>query len=139
MAYGIYLALDQDRYFRNNFSSTNPLTGTIYTDINQTTVKDLTGYSIFIRMSRPNGPGRFSDFLNKEAIAVVEANGTWSLALSTGQVPHRGVYYVTAEISNTSDIESTLNRVEFYILEGPDGSGSQGGLLTESGEQLLIE
>jgi len=121
MAYGIYLSLDQDRFFRNNFSSTNPLTGTIYTDINQTSAKDLTGYTIIIRMSRPNGPGRFSDFLNKTATIVVAANGTWSLALASGEVPQRGVFYVTAEISNATDTESTLNRVEFQIIQGPTG------------------
>jgi len=121
MAYGIYLSLDQDRFFRNNFSSTNPLTGTIYTDINQTSAKNLTGYTIIIRMSRPNGPGRFSDFLNKTATIVVAANGTWSLALASGEVPQRGVFYVTAEISNATDTESTLNRVEFQIIQGPTG------------------
>lgn len=119
MAYGLWLSLDQDRFFRNNFSSTNPLTGTIYTDINQTTAKNLTGYTITIRMSRPNGPGRFSDFVNKTATIVVAANGTWSLALGSGETPHRGIYYVTAELTKTGDRESTLNRVEFHILEGP--------------------
>ena len=119
MAYGLYLSLDQDRWFRNNFSSTNPLTGTIYTDINQTVAKDLTGYTITVRMSKPNGPGRFSDFLNKTATAVVEANGTWSLALGAGETPHRSLYYVTAELTKAGDQESTLNRVEINILEGP--------------------
>ena len=119
MAAGLYLSLDQDQWFRNNFSSTNPLTGTIYTDINQTSAKDLTGYAITIRMSRPNGPGRFSDFFNKTASIVVAANGTWSYAIAQSELPHRGVYYVTAELTKAGDQESTLNRVEFHILEGP--------------------
>lgn len=119
MAYGIWLSLDQERFFRNNFSSTNPITGTIYTDINQTTAKNLTGYTLKIRMSRPNGPGRFSDFLNQAGTIVTAADGTWSLAIASGTTPHRGVYYVSVEISKSGDQETTLNRVEFHILEGP--------------------
>jgi len=120
MAYGLYLSLDQDRWFRENFSSTEKLTGTIYTDINQTSAKDLTGFTINIRLSRSEGPGKFGDFFNKTASAVVAANGTWSYAVQRGEMPTRGLYYVTAELSAaTTDKMSTLNRVQLYVLEGP--------------------
>ena len=70
MAYGLYLAADQDRWFRNNFSDEDLLTGTVYTDINQTTAKDLTGYTVTVRLSRRDGPGRHGDFLNAPAWIV---------------------------------------------------------------------
>ena len=119
MAYGLWMSLDQTRWYRNNFSATNPLTGTIYTDINQTTAKNLTGYAITVRLSKTTGPGRFSDFLNKAATIVVAANGTWSLALTSGDTPQRGLYYVTCELTKSGDQESTLNRVELFMLQGP--------------------
>lgn len=119
MAYGLYLSLDQPRWFRDNFSATNKLTGTIYTDINQTTAKNLTGYTLKVRLSKPDGPGKFSDFFDKTASIVVAANGTWEYAVQDGDMPARGLYYMTLEIAQSGDQESTLNRVEFHILEGP--------------------
>lgn len=116
MAAGLYLSLDQDRWMRNDFSATNKLTGTIYTDINQTSAKNLTGYTITIRM---NVPERIGDRFGKEASIVVAANGTWSYAVGESEMPPRGVYYVLAELSKTGDRESTLNRVELQVLGGP--------------------
>jgi hypothetical protein len=119
MAYGLYLSLDQSEWFRDDFSADNKLTGTLYTDINQTSAKDLTGYTITVRLSKTNGIGRFTDFFNKTASIVVAANGTWEYAVTEGDMPRRGVYYVTVQISKSGARESTLNRVEFNILEGP--------------------
>lgn len=118
MAYGLYLALDQDRWFRGDFSATNALTGTIYTDINQQTVKNLTGFTVTLRFHRPI---HFGDFFNKTATIVVAANGTFSYNFVAGDAPPRGIYFVKVELSKSGDLESTLNRVELIILGGPSG------------------
>jgi len=118
MAYGIYLTLDQDQWFNADFSATNKLTGTIYTDINRQTAKNLTGYTLKLRMHRPK---HFGDFFNKTADIVVAADGTWSYAVKQGEIPPRGIYYVKLEIAKSGDQESTLNRVELHVLEGPGG------------------
>ena len=118
MAYGLYLATDQSRWFRGDFSSDNAFTGTIFTDINQTTAKDLTGYSITIRFHRPI---HFGDFFNKTATIVVAANGTFEYFFKDGETPPRGLYFVKVELSKAGVLESTLNRVELEILPGPSG------------------
>ena len=117
MAYGIYLKLDQKRWFRNDFSATNKLTGTIYTDVNEVTPKDLTGYTITIKMWKPRTIG---DRFNKQASIVVAADGTFEYAVQEGDMPIYGIYYVIVEISKSGDRESTLNQVEFQLLEGPN-------------------
>lgn len=116
MAYGLWLTLDQKRWFREDFSSDNALTGTIYTDKNKTTAKDLTGYTITIRMNKPKA---FGDFFNKTGSIVTATNGTFKYNLSAGEIPPRSVYYVKVEITKSGVRESTLNREELYILEGP--------------------
>lgn len=118
MAYGLYLTLDQDQWFRGDFSATNKLTGTIYSNINRTTAKNLTGYTLNIRFHRPK---HFGDFFNKEATIVTAGDGTWSYAVGEGEIPPRGIYHVKLEIKKSGDRESTLNRVELHILEGPTG------------------
>ena len=118
MAYGLYLALDQSRWFRGDFSSDNPLTGTIYTDINQVTAKNLTGYTLVIRMHRPL---HFGDWFGKTATIVTAADGTFSYNLVQGDTPPRGIFYVKIELTKSGVQESTINRVEFEILGGPNG------------------
>ena len=118
MAYGLYLSLDQTRWFRSDFSSENKLTGTVYTDINQQTAKDLTGYTVNLRLSRPRTLGAR---LEKTADIVVAANGTWSYAVGEGEMPPRGIYWTTIDLTKSGVSESTLNRVELHVLEGPSG------------------
>jgi hypothetical protein len=115
MAYGLYLALGQKEWFRNDFSSDNKLTGTIYTDINQTTAKDLTGYTINVKFFRPN---RLGERFDKAATAVVAANGTWEYAVAQGEMPPANLYHVKVELTKSGAQESTLNRVELLILRG---------------------
>jgi hypothetical protein len=116
MAYGLYLSLDQDRWFRNDFSSENKLTGTVYTDVNQVTAKDLTGYTVKIKLYRENSIGeRFS----QTASIVVAANGTWSYAVGISELPPQGLYRAKVELTKAGVQESTLNKVEFHILRGP--------------------
>jgi len=117
LVYGLYLNLDQNRWFRGDFSSDNALTGTIYTDVNQTTAKNLTGFAIQIRMHRPL---HFGDFFNKPGTIVVAADGTFKRNLLQGETPPRGIYYVKAELSKSGVVESTINRVELHILGGPN-------------------
>jgi hypothetical protein len=119
LVYGIYLSLDQDRWFRNDFSSDDKLTGTIYTDINQTSAKNLTGYTVTIRMSKTDGFGKFTDRFNKAADIEVAANGTWSYAVAEGEIPVFGLYNVWAEISKSGTNETTLNHTTLHIIEGP--------------------
>ncbi len=116
MAYGIYLTLDQKRWFRGDFSNVDLLTGTIYTDLNKQNVKDLTGYTINLRMHRPK---HFGDFFNKAGAIVSAVGGTWSYAVASGDMPPRGTYYFKLELKKTGEAISTLNRVELQVLEGP--------------------
>ena len=118
MAYGLFLTLDQTRWFRGDFSSDNPLTGTIYMDVNEVTAKNLTGFTITIRMHRPL---HFGDWFGKVATIVIAANGTFSYNLLQGETPPRGIYYVKVELSKSGVVESTINRVEIHILGGPNG------------------
>ena len=118
MAYGSYLVLDQTRAFRGDFSSDAFLTGTIYSDKNLTTAKDLTGYTLTIRMNRSKHMG---DWFGKTATIVSAANGTWSYLVGEGELPTPGVYFVKIELTKSGVRESTLNRVELHILAGPSG------------------
>ena len=117
MAYGIYLSLDQDRWFRGDFSSDNKLTGTIYTDKNRTVAKNLTGYTIKIKMYKSRTIG---DRFNKTADIVTAADGTFSYAVTEGDMPIWGNYEVSVELTKSGVRETTLNQVEFQILEGPN-------------------
>ena len=96
MAYGLYLSLDQTRWYRGDYSADSKLTGTIYTDKNKTKAKNLTGYTVKIRVFKPR---RFGDRFNKTATIVSASNGTWSYAVQDGEMPVFGLYEVKAEIS----------------------------------------
>ena len=119
MAYGLYLSLDQTRWYRGDYSADSKLTGTIYTDKIKTKAKNLTGYTVKIRVFKPR---RFGDRFNKTATIVSASNGTWSYAVQDGEMPVFGLYEVKAEISKADARESTLNYVELLVLEGPSGS-----------------
>ena len=116
MAYGLYLRLDQDVWARGDYSSENKLTGTIYTDKNRTQKKNLTGYTLTIRMFKPRTIG---DRFAKTADIVSAANGTFSYAVASGEMPIFGLYEVVVTLTKTGVQESTLNHVELQVLEGP--------------------
>ncbi len=116
MAYGLYLELGQTQWFRGDFSTDNKLTGTIYTDKNMTIPKDLTGYTVTIRMYKPRTIG---DRFNKVASIVSASAGTWSYAVQDGDMPIFGLYQVKVELTKTGVKESTLNHTELLIIEGP--------------------
>ena len=116
MSYGLYLTLDQTRWYRGDFSSDNAITFTVYTDINRQTAKNLTGYTLTLRLHRPK---HFGDSFNKTAEIVTAASGTGRYFVNQGEIPPRGLYFVKLELSKSGVVESTLNRVELYVLEGP--------------------
>jgi hypothetical protein len=115
MAYGLYLILDQPKWFRGDFSSTNKLTGTIYSDIKLTRKANLSGYTITIRLTKNH---RWGDYFNKTATIVSATDGTFEYAVAENEMPPPGIYNVKAELSKSGARESTLNRVELLIVEG---------------------
>lgn len=117
MVYGIYLSLDQTQWFRGDFSSENKLTGTIYTDNQLVTAKDLTGFTVTIVLFRP---GTLSSRFRKTATIVSAANGTWEYAVQDSEMPPSGIYQAKVELTKSGVQESTLNYVELLILTGPE-------------------
>ena len=116
MAYGLYLQLDQKEWFRTDFSSENKLTGTIYTDKQMTVKKNLTGYTITVQMSSERS---FGDRFNKTGSIVSAAGGTWSYAVTQGDIPPPRIYKVTIQITKSGVSETTLNRQELNVIRGP--------------------
>ena len=116
MPYGLYLTMDQPVFYRDDFSSDNKMTGTIYTDTNKTLAKNLTGYTLVIRMFKNN---RWGDHVGKTATIVVAASGTFSYAIQQNELPPPDIFNVKLELSKSGVRESTLNRQEILILEGP--------------------
>lgn len=107
--------MDQRRWAEGDYSSTNKLTGTIYTDSAKTTAKNLTGLTIKIRIFR-----RWSstDLFNKTGSIVTAASGTWSYAVAVGEMPSSGLYLLEVELSQSGEVISTFP-VEFHIISGP--------------------
>jgi len=115
MAYGAYLSLDQTRWIRGDYSSTNKLTGTIYTDKAKSTALNLTGYTVKVRIYKR---WKYSDIFNKTATIVTAASGTWSYAVASNEMVTSGFWLVEAELSKTGEVMSTYP-VEFEVLESP--------------------
>jgi hypothetical protein len=116
MVYGLYLTLDQTQWFRGDYSDEDLLTGTIYSDINKVTAKNLTGYTLKVKMFRSHHFGALTDFT---ATIVTAASGTWSYAVTASDMPPRGNYFVKVELSKSGTAVSTLNRVQLNVLQGP--------------------
>ncbi len=115
MVYGLYLKMDQPKWFRDDFSSDDKLTGTIYTNLNLTTAKNLTGYTLTIRLYKGN---RWGDHFGKTATIVTAADGTWSYAVGQGEMPPPAIYNVKLELQKSGTQESTINRVELFVVDG---------------------
>ena len=115
LAYGLYLIMDQPKWFRGDFSDTNKLTGTIYTDQKFTREANLTGYTITIRLTKNH---RWGDYFNKVGSIVSATSGTFSYAVAENEIPPPGLYNVKIELSKSGARESTLNRQELMIVEG---------------------
>ena len=119
MVYGIYLKLDQKQWFISDYSDTNKLTGTIYSDATLATAFNLTGYTLKVRLFKREDS---TDFFNKTATIVTAASGTWSYAVAQNEMPSDGLYLVKMELSKSGEVMSTLNDVEFVVKRGPTGA-----------------
>jgi hypothetical protein len=117
MAYGAYLTLDQTKWGRGDFSDTNKLTGTIYTDKDKTSALTLTGYTLTIRLFKNHWDNY--DYFNKAATIVVAGSGTFSYAVADGEMPTNGRYLVKVELSKSGEQMSTLNDVYLTVRGGP--------------------
>jgi hypothetical protein len=116
LPYGLYLKIDQDVWAKGDYSTENKFTGTVYTNKGRTTAKNLTGYTLTVRMFEPY---KEADFFNKTADIVVAANGTWSRTVEQNDMPDSGLYLVKLELSKVGVIESTLNRQELIVRKAP--------------------
>tara|TARA_B110000014_G_C20030211_1_gene534948 strand:+ start:558 stop:914 length:357 start_codon:yes stop_codon:yes gene_type:complete len=115
LAYGLYLSLDQKNWVRGDYSTENKLTGTLYINKNKSKVKNLTGYTVKIRLYKVS---RIGDRFNKTASVVSASNGTWSYAVQDGDMPFFGLYEVKLELTKSGVKETTLNYTELFVLEG---------------------
>jgi len=115
MVYGAYLALGQTRWIRANYSDSNLLTGTIYTNKNKTTAFNLTGYTLKVRIYRR---WRNIELFDKTATIVTAANGTWSYAVAIHEMVSPGYYLLSIELSKSGEVISTYPE-EFQVLEMP--------------------
>lgn len=115
MAYKAYLRLDQPIWNNGDYSSSNKLTGTIYTDASKSNPYSLTGLTLKIRIFKR---WQNTDYFDKTATIVIAASGTWEYAVATGEMPGPGLYMIKIEMSSSGNQVSTFPE-EFEILEGP--------------------
>jgi len=109
---GIYLTLDQSIINYGDYSSGNKITGTIYSDIYKSVAFNLTDYTVTLRLYRENGT---VDYLNGTCAIVTAASGTFSLTVTDGLLPQRGLYLAEVEVSKSGILLSSINRVELLI------------------------
>lgn len=113
-AQDLYLKLDSSTWNEFDFDDTNGITGTIYTDRAFSSAKDLTGYTIYIRLFRR---WRNHTHLNKEATIVTAASGTWKYLPLVSAMPRSGVYMIEIQLEKSGSRKST-RPIEFYIRRG---------------------
>lgn len=111
----LYCKLDNPKWIEGDFSDTTKITGTIYTDRLQTTAKDLTGYTLTLRIFPE---WRNADYFNKTASIVVAANGTWSYALIENDLPREGQYMLKIELEKSGERLSTYP-ISFEVIGAP--------------------
>ena len=112
MTLGAYLTLDQSIINYGDYSSSSKITGTVYSDIYKSVLFNLTGYTIKLRLYRENGN---VDYLDATCSAVVAASGTFSLTVTDGLLPIRGLYLAEVELSQSGILLSSINRAELLI------------------------
>ena len=104
MALGLYLSLGQKELRANDFSDTDLLTGTIYTDEAKSTAKNLTGYTLDILIYKEGGSVAF----DKTATIVTAADGTFSYAIAENELPPQGIYLIEIELTQSGQRISTF-------------------------------
>lgn len=115
MAYGIFLKLDIGSWRAGDYSATNKLTGTIYSEKEKISPFNLTGYTLKVRIYKR---WRDQDYFNKTASIVTAASGTWSYAVGSGEMPPFGIYLVEIELSKSGEVMST-EPIEFLVTGSP--------------------
>ena len=110
------MKLDQKVLYTGDYSDTNKLTGTIYTDAGLSSAFSLTGYTLKVRIFKRDST---EDWFNKTATIVSAGSGTWSYAIADEELPSAGIYLVAVELSKSGEIMTTLNNVEILIKSGP--------------------
>jgi len=114
MTLGLYLKLDQDKLVHGDFSDTDKITGTIYTDEAKSSAKNLTGYTLDIILFKEGGSAAF----DKTASIVTAADGTFSYAVAEGELPAVGIYNVEVELSQSGQRISTFPE-EILVSRSP--------------------
>ena len=112
MTLGIYLTLDQSILNYGDYSTSSKITGTIYNDIYKSVAFNLTSYTVKLRLYRENGT---VDYLDASCVVTVAASGTFSLTVTDGLLPIRGLYLAEVEVSQSGILLSSINRVELLI------------------------
>lgn len=113
--YGAYLTVNQPRWIRGNYSDTNDLTGTVYTDKNKTSAFNLTGYTLKVRIFKR---WKNTELFGKTATIETAASGTWSYPVGQYEMVSPGFYLLSIELSKSGEVMST-NPVEFQVVEMP--------------------
>jgi len=83
-----------------------------------TTPKNLTGYSVTLRISKR---WHIHDRFGKTATIVSASNGTWEYAVEQGHMPRNGFYRFECELAKAGTAIST-KPVDFIVTRG---SGAQ--------------
>lgn len=115
MALGAYLTVDQKQLPYGDYSGTNKLTGTIYSDKAKTTAFNLTSYTLTVRIFKR---WTTQDLFNKTATINVAASGTWYYAIGQYELPPPGLYMIETELSKSGEVLSTFAE-EIIIVESP--------------------
>lgn len=112
----LYCKLDSSTWNEFDYDDTNGITGTIYTDRALSSAKNLTGFTLNIRLFRR---WRSVARLDKEATIVTAASGTWKYLPTDGAMPRAGVYLLEIQLTK-SGIQKSTKPVEFYIRRSVD-------------------
>lgn len=111
----LFLKIDQTEWPFGDFSTESKLTGTIYTDKELVTPKDLTGFTISIKLFRR---WHRMSFISQNVSAVSAVNGTWEYAVTESDFIHPGLFQLELELTKSGVREST-KPVEFYVKWSP--------------------
>lgn len=115
MALGAYLECDQKRLPYGDYSDTNKLTGTIYSNEARTSAFNLTGYTLTVFMFKRWQTGAHFE---KTANITVAASGTWNYPIAQNELPPPGLYLIEIQLSKSGEVLSTFPE-EIIVSESP--------------------